>query len=145
MKTKTKYFVSLKKDDLLLTVRGNADIPVYNVEDSLCVEIRKNKDGILYAFLDRRNNQNGSSWFQIQILDGVDRLVKVVNMAFTPRKFYPDVAWNTEVDPQYKHYCLEDKVAAVFKDATFAPKYASAKFNWQANYQFSLYEGIWVD
>lgn len=145
MKTKTpKRYISLKKDELLLTVRGDASVPTHNIEDSLTVQIRKNQDGILYAFFDRRNNKTGSSYFQIWILDGVNRLIKAVYQALTPKKFYPSIEWGINVEDRGKYASFDSELRDLFGGDNYAVRYTSAKFNWQANRQFEIHNGIYV-
>ena len=141
-KTKPSYKISLRNDETLLYVRGNNDVPVYNREDSMTVWINKNKDGVIYAFFDRRNNQNGSSYFQIWILDSVERMIKATDKALAPKRYYHDIEWKIPIEKDFCYF--DDKVRKAFRDATFAPKYVSKKWNWQANYQFRLYDGVTV-
>ena len=141
-KNKPSYFISLKNDETLLTVRGNNDVPAYCREDSMTVDIKRNKDGVLYAFFDRRNNQTGSSYLQVWILDSVERMIKATDKALAPKRYYPDIAWNIPIEKDFCYF--DDRVRKAFKDATFAPKYVSKKWNWQSNYLFTLHDGVTV-
>lgn len=137
--TKNKYFISLKNDEELVSVFGDASTHI--VEDKLFIEIHKNKDGFLYAFFDRRNNQTGSNYYQVWILDSVDRLNKALRKVLGTRKYYPSVKWNIETKP---FASFDSMLKDAFEGYTFAPKYISAKWGPQPSHRFDLHNGVWV-